>query len=336
MGSPELPLPSCGSMRRRGPAARGADDPGPAGEPQIRGVPRPDIELGQGATATFRERGSMILGMNPRKLREQRTWSVYLWQMRHHWALVLRPGGEAFTARIVDDFVRNAHHCFNAEVGSANFFLVYELLVEAGDLFLMISVKCDFDPDYDLVQWLGEVGPLSFEDIELHALAVVGHYRNYCLVGCNCQHFATDLARSLGAPLSLTPEDEAVVCAASDSAAALGTMGISIATAAATGALAVAALAPAAPTAVVFGSVSYVLCSVAMVAGTLGVIGGVTLVGVTCSYRTLHAALRDTGDQGSDGADGGDDGCDDKARATRRPSSVSFLGSMYPESLLQS
>lgn len=68
-------------------------------------------------------------------------WSVrpqarqmFMWPQKRHWALVLLPFGEPFTARLVDDFVHNAEHCFSAEVPSSRLFLVYEMLLEVGPI----------------------------------------------------------------------------------------------------------------------------------------------------------------------------------------------------------
>lgn len=41
----------------------------------------------------------MILGMNPRTLRESLYWNLFMWPKKHHWALVAQPTAE-FQARI--------------------------------------------------------------------------------------------------------------------------------------------------------------------------------------------------------------------------------------------
>jgi len=239
----------------------------------------------------------MILGMNPQQLRAPRDWHLYLWPKRHHWVLVAQPAGTSFSARIVDDFVHNAQHCFNTEVPSSRFFLVYELLVEEGGLFLMLSVKPDFDPSTQGVCSLGEVGPMIVEDMQEHALAVVSRYRSYSYIGCNCQHFAIDLAQSLGAPSRMLPEDEAtaVAHAASDGAAAFSAAGMAIAATAAVGAGCASAVGASAPcaAATLLGMVPLVLSTVAVTATAVGLGGGLALIGIAGGYKILYDRLRE-------------------------------------------
>ncbi|CAJ1338672.1 unnamed protein product [Effrenium voratum] len=134
------------------------------------------------ALQRFRERVAariaMILGMNPKVLRESMRWNLFLWPKRHHWALVAQPVA-TFDARIVDDFAYSAQHCFNSEVPSAQFFLVLELLVEGGNFFPMLSVKPDFVAGMGHVQRLGSVGPLNLLDIEAVTMQVIARYKNY-------------------------------------------------------------------------------------------------------------------------------------------------------------
>lgn len=236
------------------------------------------------------ERAAMILGMNPSPLRKRRPWRAFLWPRKRHWALVLQPSGEAFCARITDDFVHGARHCFNTEVPSSQFFIVYELLV-AGDLFISLSVKPDFQATDDCISALGIVGPACFEELQQHALGVIQRYRCYNLVGCNCQHFASDLALSLGAPKQLLPDDEATALAqcATDGAAAIGATGAAVAAGSALGA-AVFAAAP--PTSATLALTPVVLSTVAVTATAVGLIGGSLLVGVAGTYQILHKSLR--------------------------------------------
>lgn len=246
-------------------------------------------------TSIILERAAMILGMNPGTLRKSRPWSAYLWPRRHHWALVLQPDGKAFDARITDDFVHNAQHCYSAEVPSSRLFLVYEMLVEKGEPFVMLSVKPDFDPYSTSVYRLGVVGPMAFEDLQRCALGVVRRYRSYCIVGCNCQHFATDLARSLGVSPAFLPQDDAsaVAHAAAEGASALGAAGAVVAATSAIGAVC-ASSASGAATATMF--VPVVLSTVALTASAVGVVGGFLLIGLSGGYRVWYNSLRDDAD----------------------------------------
>lgn len=242
----------------------------------------------QAKTALLKERTAMILGMNPRTLRRKRSWNVYVWPKHLHWALVLQPSGEPFTARVVDDFAHSATECYNAEVPSTQFFLVYELLVDEGDLYLMLSVKPDFFPDRPHVQSLGTLGPTSFLSFETRALAVVACYRSYSFIGCNCQHFATDFAQSLGAPIRLQPDDEAYALAAAHSGATVGVVGACIAAAAGAG----AAGAPLVSGAVAPSLAPLILTTIAASATAFSLVGGATLLGVAGLYRVLRDGHR--------------------------------------------
>jgi len=245
------------------------------------------------ASNTMVERGAMILGMNPRPLRTPRMWSLCLWLKRHHWVLVAQPLGEDFTARIVDDFVHNAQFCFSVEVPCSQFFLVYELLVEPSGFFLMLSVKPDFNVQSESVCSLGTVGPLCFEELQEHAISVVRRYRSYSLVGCNCQHFATDLALSLGASPKDLPKDEAtaIAHAASDGAVTVGTASVIVAATAAIGACCASAAGPTAAS--LLGAVPVVLSSVAVGATAVGAIGGLALFTLAGGYKALYDGLRE-------------------------------------------
>lgn len=236
----------------------------------------------------------MILGMNPKDLRKHRNWYVYLWQKKLHWALVLQPRGEAFQARIVDDFVHNAEHCYNAEVDSDRLFLVYEMLVENGEPYLMLSVKPDFDADRELVRPLGIVGPTSFEEVQRRAIRTLRGYRRYSFIGANCQHFAIEFAASLGTPNidDLLPDDEAFVNGASDASAAVGAGAAIVGLTAAIGAAGAAMVSTAQPSAVV-PMAPLVLKSVAMGATGVGLVGTLSLISVAVGYNTLHHVLRE-------------------------------------------
>ena len=53
--------------------------------------------------------------------------------------------------------------------------------------------------------------------------------------GCNCQHFAADVALALGAQYRPAPEDERLAKSAANSANAVGAAGVSVAACAAAG-----------------------------------------------------------------------------------------------------
>lgn len=235
----------------------------------------------------------MILGMNPKMFRRSHPWAAYLWAKRRHWALVLQPLGEAFDARIVDDFAYTAQECYSAEIPSQKFFLVYEMCLEKGDPFLMLSVKPDFSSAFEPVHFLGRIAPCRLEDLQEHAMHVVGHYRSYSFIGCNCQHFATDLALSLGLRCPYVPDDEAVARAASDAALAVGVAGATVAITTATGAGVFSAMAATGSSTVLLSSVPMVLTTVAISAFSFSVLGGAALVGVAGGYRAIYDGLRD-------------------------------------------
>jgi len=252
-------------------------------------------------TAVFKERNAMILGMNPRALREKRRWFVYLWPKGHHWSVVLQPAG-IFMARIVDDFVHNPRHCFNLELPSEQLFLVYELVIDQGLPILMLSVKTDFDPKRKSVQLLGCIGPMYFDELGIRAISVVSRYRRYSLIGCNCQHFATEFAAFLGAPRNIMPDDEALAQNASDSSVRFAAAGVAVATTAAAGAWGTAVVNGVAGPGTVLATAPTVLATIGIGAGTVGLLGTLALIGFSCGYQSLHDVLRHCPDATSDSA----------------------------------
>lgn len=240
----------------------------------------------------FEERAAMILGMNSDPLRENQSWLAYEWHLGLHWALVLVPVGHHFTARAVDDFVRGAQGCFNIEIPSTRMFLVYELLVDAGRPYLLLTVKPDFDPDRPSAQVVGTFEGMTFEDITDRALTVAHQYRGYSLVGCNCQHFVRDLAEACGMHLVLPPDDEAAADMALDGAAKLGAASCGFAAAAASGA---------ASSSIALGAGSLYFTAAAA-AGLVGVVSALALVGFAAGYRCLYDQFR--GASETDGHDG--------------------------------
>lgn len=240
------------------------------------------VDSQQGMTDLLQERTAMILGMNPKTLRVRRKWQMFMWPLKRHWALVLQPFGEPFTARLVDDFVHNAERCFNAEVPSSQLFLVYEMLLDDKDPFLMLSVKPDFNTGRKNVWSLGLSKRLNLMDLLARAREVAGHYRCYSLIGANCQHFAADLASSLGAT-RICPDDETVALAATDTALPVGVVGACVAATAAG-----AANAPA---------LSWLpaLNTVAVSASAVGLCGCAALIGVAGLYKVLRDQSRCSG-----------------------------------------
>ncbi|CAK9089152.1 Hypothetical protein (Fragment) [Durusdinium trenchii] len=233
----------------------------------------------QAVTDVLQERTAMIMGMNPKTLRARRKWQMFMWPQKRHWALVLLPFGEPFTARLVDDFVHNAEHCFSAEVPSSRLFLVYEMLLEERDPFIMLSVKPDFKTGRKNVWSLGFTRRMNLLDLQAHALEVAGRYRCYSFIGANCQHFAADLATSLGAS-RVCPDDETVALAATDTALPVGVVGACVAATAAG-----AANAPA---------LSWLpaLNTVAASASAVGLCGCAALMGVAGLYTVLRDQSR--------------------------------------------
>ncbi|CAJ1397323.1 unnamed protein product [Effrenium voratum] len=240
---------------------------------------RPQSHPEQAMTEVLQERTAMILGMNPRTLRARRRWYMYMWPQKRHWALVLQPFGEPFTARLVDDFVHNAQRCFNTEVASSQFFLVYELLLDHTEPFLMLSVKPDFNPERKNVWALGLSGRLNLLELQARAREVASHYRCYSFIGANCQHFAADLAVRLGAPSRISPDDETVALAATDTALPVGVVGACVAAAAQGISGAPLAWGPA-------------LNTVAVSASAVGLVGCAALIGVAGIYKLLRDQSR--------------------------------------------
>lgn len=247
-----------------------------------------DTSVGQ-----FRERVAMILGMNPRTLRESLYWNLFMWPKKHHWALVAQPTAE-FQARIVDDFAYSAVQCFNAEVSSKEFFLILELLSEGGFYFPMLSVKTDFVSDRPNVQPLGLVGPITLQQIEREVLQVLGCYKSYSLIGCNCQHFAADLALALGAARRPDPVDERLAKSAASGANTLGAAGVSVAACAAAGAAGTSVLGLCSSGASAALGASAVLGTVAASASMVSVVGGLTLMGVAHAYEAVRDSTRES------------------------------------------
>lgn len=237
----------------------------------------------------------MLLGLNSATLRTKRTWAARLWRCQHHWALVLQPAGEAFTARLTDDVVRGAETCFNIEVESKRLFLVYELLVDQGAPYLALSAKPDFDPGRGLVQWTGRLGPMNLMDIEAHSISVAKRYKGYSLLGCNCQHFVRDLAERVGAPLNVIPEDEATADVAMDGARAAGAVA---GTAAILGSAMSVSFAGAAAGSTL-STVPVYLAAASVGAGACGAVTAVVFVTYACSYRHFYSSFRTEGDKES-------------------------------------
>lgn len=229
----------------------------------------------------------MILGMNPRELRKRRSWVVYIWYQEQHWSLVLRPDGEPFQARVVDDFVHNALHCYSAEVSSMRLFLIYEVLVDSGTPYLMLSTKTDFVSELEVMQPLGVCGPASFEDLERYALGVAKGLQphSFSWIDCDSRLFATEFAVSLGAPRldpALTDSDVSVR-KTSDATVAVGAAGAIVA-------LTSAATVAAQPS-LTSALASFALQGMAAGATGLTLICTLSAVGGVAGSRTLYNAF---------------------------------------------
>ncbi|CAE7244924.1 unnamed protein product [Symbiodinium sp. CCMP2592] len=232
--------------------------------------------------------------MNPQTLRTKRHWSMFIWRQKRHWALVLQPFGEVFTARVVDDFVHNAQDCFSMEVSSSQLFLVYELLLDRAEPFLMLSVKPDFQLERRTVHSLGLSRRLNLLQLQVLAVQAFARYKRYSFIGANCQHFAADFANGLGARTRINPDDETVALAATDTALPVGVVGACVAATAAVGAAsAQAGLAP-------------VLHAVAASASAVGLVGCAALAGVAGVYKLMHNQSRQASPvaRGPEGFDG--------------------------------
>jgi len=235
-------------------------------------------------TSLFRERAAMILGMNPRVLRERMMWNVYLWKQKQHWSVVLQPKDATRDVRISDDFIRhNSDEEFQTTVPANKLFLVYELLLATTDPYLMLSVKPDFCPERQLVLHCGFVGPMAFEELSLAALQVFHCYKGYSIVGCNCQHFAADFIYTLGVPEAIATEDAQYVDVAAQGAAVVSAAGASLGLAAVTGA---------AGASVAMSAMVPLLAGVAAGAGSAGVLGGLCCLVLGAGYRELYNGLR--------------------------------------------
>lgn len=240
----------------------------------------------------------MILGMNPKEMRKRRSWCVNLWARGKHWALAIRPEGEAFQVRVVDDFIHEASHAYSSEVASTQFYLVYELLQEWGRPYLMLSAKTDFDADSKALRSLGSVASFSMEDIQVHAIASFKKYHGFNLFGSNTQHFAVGFASSLGAPdvENVVLDDETFTNCASDLAVAVGASGAVVAvtsTAGAAGAATVTTMTQPTTTCVF----SIMLKGMAAGATGMGMVGGLSLLGIVAGYKILGPALQALQDQ---------------------------------------
>mmetsp|Transcript_98692 Transcript_98692/g.155967 ORF Transcript_98692/g.155967 Transcript_98692/m.155967 type:complete len:374 (-) Transcript_98692:10-1131(-) len=243
--------------------------------------------------SSFEERNAMILGMNPKALRKSRMWSVHLWLLKkRHWAIVLQPADAPFHARIVDDFVYNARHCYNSELPSKYFFLVYEMLADSAGPYLMLSAKPDFDPEHSHVRFLGDVGPVCFDEVQTKALSIVRRYRHYSCIAANCQHFAMEFAVSLGVRKCeiLTPDDESIVRYASESSAVVcvtsGVVGV-------TAAAGAAFLSASQSSALLPAAAPIVLKSIAASATGVSLVGSIAFISVVAGYHVVHACVRE-------------------------------------------
>lgn len=151
----------------------------------------------------LQERASMILGMNPKHLRERRRWLLFLWKKRLRWALVVQPSGSPFTIRVVDDFLYDAQEWVGTmELASEALHLVFELLdnvpTERGDPVVLLSVKPDFRREHPRVKDLGFSEAYTFDElVEYAALAAEG-YQNFATAEGAGLAFITELVEGIG------------------------------------------------------------------------------------------------------------------------------------------
>jgi len=243
----------------------------------------------------FKERCAMVLGMNPHSLRMHNTWGVYLWVNRSHWAIVLQPIGQNFEARIADDFLHETSSV-STSTPSKNLFLVFELLVskQCDMAYLMLSVKLNFDPTRGTVTSLGCVEHATFEEVAAQANEVIQSYKEYSVIGCNCQHFAADYARALDVPgaLVLVTEDEQWAGSASENANLIGAAGAGTALSAVGCAAGAQVLKTAVPACALLAPTP--LCWIVVALGALGtgVVGGLILEGASQWYTARYKDLR--------------------------------------------
>jgi len=247
----------------------------------------------------FKERCAMILGMNPHSLRIRHMWGVYLWVNRRHWAVVLQPLGQNFEARVADDFLHETSSV-STTIPSKDLFLVFELLVSSQfDLaYLMLSVKLNFDPMRKTVTFLGCVENATFEEVTAQAHEVIQKYKAYSMIGCNCQHFASDYARALEVPgaLLLVTDDEEWAGSASENANLIGAAGAGTALSAVGCAAGAQVLKTAVPACALLSPTP--LCWIIVALGALGtgVVGGAVLDGASKWYTERYKDLRYDGD----------------------------------------
>ncbi|CAE8637145.1 unnamed protein product [Polarella glacialis] len=179
--------------------------------------------------------GAQILEALNAVLKQRLHWYVYLWRSRRHWAVVLRPDLDhedpTLLARVDTDLLRKTSSLrasaaspeepgdeteqneVMVQIPARRLFLTFELLLSSGasqDFFPRLRVYPDFDISNDNVEMCGFSGPQALSELSALAQQVVCRYRMYGLLGCNCQHFASDFLTELrtgaadGSPL---PDD---------------------------------------------------------------------------------------------------------------------------------
>lgn len=172
-------------------------------------------QLQDGAVERAWEGAAILEGLNPGLLPKGPRWRAFLWKLRRHWAIVLRPeagdsdGEEAAACQVDTDLLRYPSATALDEVPRGSLFLVYELLVDSRSkaFFLRFCVHPTFDVARSNVQELGCFGPLRLEDVAGRAIGVIRRYRQYGVIGCNCQHFAVDFLKELDVEASVRTDD---------------------------------------------------------------------------------------------------------------------------------
>mmetsp|Transcript_9200 Transcript_9200/g.21832 ORF Transcript_9200/g.21832 Transcript_9200/m.21832 type:complete len:316 (+) Transcript_9200:40-987(+) len=274
------------------------------------------------ANSNVREAVQILQCLNP-PLRLNLRWRALLWRSRRHWAVVLLPdlGPGGFPARVDGELLRGgASDASSAiiNVPSNCLYLVFELLVANRDcdFFLRLSAFPSFDARRGNVLDLGPYGPVRLEQLAERAIGVIGRYRAYGLIGCNCQHYALELCRELGVKTPATRTDDR----RAEEAAARGFQAYSLGVGIAKGVS--AALGAAATGIGCAGAAGALLLSAHVAAGcAVGFLGGVALEG---GYEWLcrqhrQEGLQEASQQESDGVG------DESSLAIQPPQSEGLL-----------
>eukprot|EP00930_Biecheleria_cincta_P082831 TRINITY_DN72482_c0_g1_i1.p1 TRINITY_DN72482_c0_g1~~TRINITY_DN72482_c0_g1_i1.p1 ORF type:complete len:264 (-),score=46.01 TRINITY_DN72482_c0_g1_i1:52-843(-) len=168
-----------------------------------------------------RDKADTLVNMNPR-FRDELQWHAWIWKRgrsRYHWVVVLFAAtevGQEEKLRVPADLLAEGDVYGPAEeVPWKQLFLTFELVTarDAKVFSLLFKSFPEFRTDRPNVYDLGLCGPLKLADVIEYAIAVIGTFRRYGMVGANCQHFAKDFLAKLGDTVggnadSLASEDQ--------------------------------------------------------------------------------------------------------------------------------